>query len=414
LAQGNPTSMIELQQQRWEALIAHINKWFFEPDIEAFALALAVAKSHSFTGEGEKPVWLFVIGPPGTGKTALVIEALSAFSKTTIMSKISDKAFLSGFRPGGRAPKGKNSQNQPKSYSFLDRIGNSQILLFKDFTTLLTERPEVQATVMAQLRELWDGRLKREVGSLTEDLDWKGKLTIVAACTPALEHHWAASRALGERFMQVRLRTPEASRVQMAQLSERQRGHVAHINEELHRLVKAFISITRGAPPLKEMPEDMLYLADLVARVRVTVQRSHGKVVDVAEPEAPTRIAAAMGQVAQAHASLFYRNIEPADLKIARRMAIDTIPSRKWKLLELMPETGDISSAELAATSKIHPDILRVVMADLEAIGAVQRQATDSEMMEGTWWEFTEEFRELRRRAGLAPQSLASPAPSGI
>lgn len=398
--------MQELQEQRWAALVAHIKKWFRDPDIEAFELALSVAFSHYIGGKEEKPVWLHVIGPSGSGKTALVIEALSILSKTTVMSKITDKAFLSGFRPGGRAPKDKS-----KAYSFLDRIGSSQILLFKDFTTLLSERQDVQATVMAQLRELWDGELKKETGSLTEGLVWKGKVTILAACTPKLETHWSVGRALGERFLQVRLRGGD--RLGMAAASALQQGHREEIDDGLHKLTKAFASVTRGTPPLREMPLGMLHIADMVARLRATVERSYGKVTEVNEPEAPTRIAAAMGQVAQAHASLFYRpKITEDDLRIARRMALDTIPLKKLLVLDAIPDVGDISTTELITATKIHRDIIGNVLDDLEALQVLTRKASNpsSDMVEGTWWEFTDDFKEIRKAAG-AEKLLAAEEP---
>ena len=59
----------------FESLFEHIQKHFHEPDLQAARIILGTAYSH-FLEASSKPVWLFVVGAPSSGKTSITISAL--------------------------------------------------------------------------------------------------------------------------------------------------------------------------------------------------------------------------------------------------------------------------------------------------------------------------------------------------
>ncbi len=59
-------------------LMDHISKSFYKPDLQATRIILGTAFSHYFPRVD--PIWLFVVGPPSSGKTAITIEALSGLT----------------------------------------------------------------------------------------------------------------------------------------------------------------------------------------------------------------------------------------------------------------------------------------------------------------------------------------------
>jgi len=55
-------------------LYDHLEKWFYKPDLQATRIILGTAYSHYLPSKA--PTWLFVVGPPSSGKTAISITAL--------------------------------------------------------------------------------------------------------------------------------------------------------------------------------------------------------------------------------------------------------------------------------------------------------------------------------------------------
>src|SRR4030066_504804 len=80
------------------------------------------------------PVSLYLIGPPGSGKTE-ILNGLEGYHRTYHPSKITPNTLMSGY-----VEKGKHRQAEGKNdHSLLVRLTASgkNILGFKDFTTIL-------------------------------------------------------------------------------------------------------------------------------------------------------------------------------------------------------------------------------------------------------------------------------------
>ena len=52
---------------KMEELLEHIGKSFYKPDLQAARIILGTAFAHYFPRVD--PIWLFVVGPPSSGKT---------------------------------------------------------------------------------------------------------------------------------------------------------------------------------------------------------------------------------------------------------------------------------------------------------------------------------------------------------
>ena len=172
----------------WEKLTQHLEKWFHKPDLEALEAALSAAAAHPVI-QGD-PIWLFVQGPSGSGKTEIIVNALRLLPPySRVLGTINKNSMISFNRgiPGGELLNLATGPNGEKT----------GIFIFKDFTTMLSLREEERTEVISQMREIYDGEWVRSTGSGAQT--WKGKVTCVACCTPALETAWALKRDLGER-----------------------------------------------------------------------------------------------------------------------------------------------------------------------------------------------------------------------
>ena len=192
----------DLQKASWNALAEELNRWYYEPDLEALRIALSVARAHYH--QSNKAVWLFVIGPSGSGKTEICINALKAFTGELVngelpkveggtnvctISDLTDKALISGFMRAGKTD---------KRYSLLHYYGSSILALVPDFTSFIEKRTEEQKQIMSNLREVWDGEFGKHLGN-GKVPQWNGKLTLIAAGTEAVEKRWLVSTDLGNR-----------------------------------------------------------------------------------------------------------------------------------------------------------------------------------------------------------------------
>lgn len=232
-------------------LMDHISKSFYKPDLQATRIILGTAFAHYFPRVD--PIWLFVVGPPSSGKTAITIEALSGLTglfgpgkpwgphittkqgqadgKNTnpdlkdqeaveLLSTINSNTFLSHMQGKDQAPglleqivrgkpykdkkTGKTRYTESGHYEKNDThkmvVGNI-LCLIPDFTVMASMRREMRGEIMGQLRRIFDGQFEKKIGTAVTKI-WKGKMTMIAATTPVIDKYTSIDASLGERFIQ--------------------------------------------------------------------------------------------------------------------------------------------------------------------------------------------------------------------
>lgn len=329
--------------EAWNQLSDHLRKHFNEPDLDALRAMLAIAHSHYSDGD---PVWAFVIGASGSGKTSICINAISFWPKILIMSDITPKAFLPGGKDGF-------------TVGILETMGSSGILAFKDFTTILSQREDDRRVISSQLREIWDGSFSRNSGA--RRADWHGKVTVLAAVTPAIERSWSVGRELGERFMQIRWNSPQDS-VKTASMASDQKGMEAEIYGRTKKLGADFFKAAAPAkckPPhfAKGRQSRIHHLSVAIAQLRTHVVRdSHGKreIIDITSTEEPTRISKSLSTISCHHALLFRKElVDDDDLAVAMRVGMDSVPLTRSKLIHSIPLDAKIDLATICHFTKM-------------------------------------------------------------
>jgi hypothetical protein len=279
--------------------------------------------------------WLFLVAPPGTGKTTLSIMGSARLPQVVSLGGFTPNTFLSGFygrqEPGLLEKLGKTSE-QSGTYT---TVGDG-ILLAKDFTSVLSMRRETRAEILAQLREIHDGEFRRSFGT-GETKIWRGRVALIAAVTPVIDRHYGVFNVLGERFLQLRWHRPKSPRA--GQKAILQQGSEERIREVLQQSFKAVIenSLKRAPTISTQSRERIANLAELVAIARTYIFRnSFGRreIEYVPESEANTRIAKALAAIARGLASLNCREeVADEDLQDAFRVGLDTIPENRCRLL---------------------------------------------------------------------------------
>lgn len=373
-------------QETWTELTGWIDYWYQDADIEAIKLCLCASIAHYYPQQ--KPVWILLIGSAGSGKTELLIQSLRNLPEAHIISKVTPSCFLSGREKGGR----KNS--------LLYRHGDSQLWLFKDFTTFVSMHATERTVVASYLREIWDGEMVAETGS-GDTMEWKGKVTTIAVATPAFERHWSALSDLGERFMTVRWRTGDM--MAMMKKAGLQDGNEDTIRERLNLLVgELFEGRWQGEMsnpvPSGEFRDNISHLSTITARLRTHVARETGHsraIIDIPDSESPSRISGSLSKVARTNMDLFHRRTPgPEEYALVRRLAFDTIPQARLTILQTVPHTGEITCGSILYTTRLPRTSLQRQIEELEALNVLEHSTNP-----GDWSSrpvnITREFRAI-------------------
>jgi hypothetical protein len=365
----------------YTALAEFLTDNFYQPDLEALRAILAVCHSQY---EKDEPVWLFVIGAPSSGKTAIAINCVSALPNAQVTGDMTAKALLTGTKDGAQ-------------HSILNQLG-SGILAFKDFTTIISQRDEDKRVIAAQLREVYDGSFRRQTGQ--RDAIWNGKITVIAACTPAIERAWGLSRELGERFLQVRWASPDKP-LETARRARKQKGREHEIAKEMRSLTKDFFGkanfVGTPDPDFSDTLSDRIdHLATTVARLRAHVIRdSHGKrdIIEASTLEEPPRLAKSLGAIAIHHAHLFRRpEVTREDVAVALRVGLDSIPLSRARIVNNIPIDASIPADTIKHFTKMPPTTIDWNAQELAALGVID---ITTDALQDDHYKFTPEFLEV-------------------
>ena len=371
----------------WESLKSVLQEHHHQPDFEAVRVVYSAVAAHRLSGQ---PVWLMLVASPGSMKTEL-LEALSGLPGVHLVDRLTPNSLLSGQVGRSRAPA-----------SLLHRIGPDGILVFPDFSTVLSMSRDHRGAVLADMRRIFDGHLRRELGTAEHptEREWRGRLTFLVATTPDVDRHYSIFQTLGERFVMVRWHRPGGTEAALRAMGQnRQR-----VREELRNAVSAlFHSLPQRQPALPEKLEHRIAaLAEFVVVARTHVPRDGRtkEIIYIPEPEASTRLAQQLCQLAKGSALLAGREtVTDQDVAIVQRAGMDCIPTTRRKIIEVLMRGKHRSSIMLASSLKMAWSTYTYAKADLASLGLVD-SSFDHEQGETVQW-LTRQAKRLLREAGV-------------
>jgi hypothetical protein len=140
---------------------ATFRRWFGDGyDLDVLDVELCTLALERLDGD---PVWLLVVSGPGAAKTETV-QACTGAGALVTSTVSSDAALLSG---SPRRDRTKNATG-----GLLRRLGERGVLVIKDVTSILSMERNLRATVLAAMREIYDGYWERNLG--TDGGHWPG------------------------------------------------------------------------------------------------------------------------------------------------------------------------------------------------------------------------------------------------
>ncbi len=315
----------DVEQDEPALLVAHavFRRWLGESyDLTALDATLAAAAVERLDGD---PLWLLVVSGSGNAKTETV-AALSGAGAHVTSTITSEGALLSATS--------KKDAAKDATGGLLRKLGERGVLVVKDFTSILSMNRDTRASVLAALREVYDGRWERNVGTDGgRTLTWTGRLVVVGAVTTAYDTHHGVIAALGDRFALIRVDS-NLGRLDGGRQALLNVGSEVPMRAELAQAVAdvlADLDPTR-AVLTPDVMEHLLAWANVVTLARTAVERDYQGNPEYAHaPEAPTRFAKMLGQIVRGSLAL---GVEPDDaLAVALRVAGDSVPPLRLELL---------------------------------------------------------------------------------
>jgi hypothetical protein len=352
--------------------------------------ALAVAASTALDGD---PLWGMLIGPSSSGKTE-AIRALDTLAEP--IDEVTAPALLSWTH--GRKP-------QPTGV--LTRIGTRGLVTVGDFSTVLaTSDRGGRDQLFALLRRVYDGQVTRDLGNAPVPLRWSGRLTLLAACTPAIDNYVSHADQLGPRWLYYRL--PSASSAAKRATSRKARlraGQLAGSRRQAAELTGRLVGAAhRRVASVQLSPAAAEHLDDLAIVCcygRAVVPRNaYGRreIEGLAIVEEPPRLVAQLMLLARGLLALGLQ--EPAAVALCRRAALDSMPAVRRGLLQVLADAEEVTVSEAARRVGCHRHVARLALEELAAIGLAACPGLDEDL---------DDDPELPGRWAAHPWRLAGP-----
>ena len=350
------------------------------------------------------PCWLVIVAPSGGAKSEFInlIHSLAWTppgenedeQRVYPLSTLTAKTFMSGQKLIG------------KETSLLLQIANG-IITFKDLTSLLSEHKDERAVIMAQLREIYDGKYAKSFGT-GETLEWKGKITIIAGSTYAIHSMKQAYTAMGERFIFYNMIQPERLEAAKRTMENQEEGKMTEHRARLAGNMNEYLLDVLNHMPKElvkidnDLQKDMLDLAELATRARSDVQRNwmsrEQEITEVHPPEMPTRFAGQLQTIARAlmviaHHETGTMELLPHHKLILSKLALDSVTrTRRTAMIELS-KYEVLETAGLAAKLGFPTNSIRRWVEDLAALEIVDRERGSGP--KGDRWRIKTHYRNL-------------------
>lgn len=333
------------------------------------------------------PTWLFLVSGSSGGKSSL-LEALQEVKDTVYLDDMTGNTLISGAKKGGG-----------QEASFIYTIPPYGMLVMTDFTLLLDKDEETNKKIMSQLRLIYDGKFRKAYGT-GDTVPWRNQFGLIAGTTTAIYEKQQSFAALGERMVYYHMEQPDrekATEMALDNIKEKKLGR-----KEMVAAFAAYLKQFEKPKLPHQIPNEvknyLIKLSEMSTRARSAVARKKyhrdNPITQTHDLEMPMRMALQLLNVGYGLAALNEnKELAPEDYNLLYKAAIDSIPSERKKLMEVM--TGfmstDISGA--AARLGLPYDTVKHTMEDLSALGLVTQYKSAAQGR--FFYELDLKYREL-------------------
>jgi hypothetical protein len=353
-------------QPIWKQIREPFERWLSLPNYDVVDVVAATVIANRLKGE---PLWVAIVGASSSGKTE-VVRALEGVQRVHQVDNFTTATLASGYST--ESARGKRKEDYGLLKKMMD--GRPHIITINDFSTVLKGRYDVRDKVMSQLRRLYDGKFDASYGN-DVNLDWKGKIGIIACSTGVYDREMGAQSAFGDRFLVCRTITGDA--VQIAEKSGRNSADSENMRAELRKAMKLIDKVRIPKTELKLPLGVRTLIARLtafVARARTQVPRDQRSraIVGMPEIEGTGRASAQLHQLLRG--LMVLRNVKTVselEVEIIERVALGTIPTLRMEVIKAISSRG-AEEIEIEAVTGLPRTVLYRVLEELQMVGLVK------------------------------------------
>jgi len=417
-----PEAKQQPRQSKWRTaptlddVYTEFKRWLYLDSTDGIDVMLATAVSQHIDGE---PVWLFIVGPPGSAKTE-TLSSLSWVENVYMTSSVTPHSLISGANWKDSA--------DPSLIPKLD----GKVMVIKDFTSILSMRDNEKDEIFGILRDAYDGKCGKEFGNGVVRR-YESRFTILAAVTPSIYAMSSSHAALGERFLKFGIGDNLVHRDEDAIIDRA----ITNINQEttmrddLADVVHAFLTKRIGLakiphhalpvlPPALRLR--IIALARFGARMRGTVTRdTYRNDIITSRPSAEvgSRLGKQLAKLSQALAVVRQRHaVTVEDYRLVKKVMLDTIPQRTEDLLRQMlmacPTVNDTMTAhDIVAKTRYPQMTVGRILQDLTVLDIVKKVVHRTGVHgNASSWTLSPYIRDVIDKAGLykTEEELTRPA----
>ena len=345
--------------------LAVFDRWLLLKNHTSVLAVLGAAAANMLPGD---PIWLGLIGPPSSGKNE-ILDALSGLPFVARVSTLTVPGLLSG-TPRQR-------QSQGAAGGLLRQITNPGVIVCKEFSSILSMRPDTRNELLAALREIYDGHWTRYLGSDGgKVLAWSGKIGLLMGATPRIDEYHNVIASMGDRFLFTRIEPVMKGQLRKA-IKHRGPANTQMRKELTDAVSKLFAHARQSFQPLNEEELKRLdQLVLLVVHLRGAVNRDFKtrELETVYSAEGPARIGLALEQL---FSGLLTLGVDRAKaFHVISAVAMDSTPPNRRRIysyLRSLKPGASATTSEVATHAKLPTLAVRRTLEELEAYDLVRR-----------------------------------------
>jgi len=392
-----------------EDVFTAFKKWLYLDNTDTISIMLASVVSQQIEGE---PIWMFLVGPPGSAKTE-TLNSLSLLDHIYMTSSLTPHSLISGANwKDGMDP------------SLIPKL-DGKVMVIKDFTSILSLRDTEKDEIFGILRDAYDGKCGKEFGNGVVR-NYVSRFTMLAAVTPSIYALSSSHTALGERFLKFAVgdNLHHAHEQDVVSRAIDNIDDEVQMRKEMAESVRYFLQdkisvrhIEKAGLPIltPEMKTRIIYLARWGARMRGSITRDAYRndiVTSRPSAEVGSRLGKQLAKLAQSLAIIHGNpQVTKREYNLVRKVMVDTIPQRiedilhaTWKETQNPPHV--VTSQYLAGVTRYpHATITRILQ-DMNVLNIVERVTMAKQ---GAGWKLSEYILGL-----LTPSEIYSSEPPPV
>lgn len=354
------------------------------------------------------PVWLMIVAPSSGGKTEILMSFTEIMKETLkmtqVVSDISPNSFISGMK------------SYEGDHSLLLKMPKEGgMLLFKDFTSILTKRKEDRAMIMSQLREIYDGSYTRVMGNGSKT--WEGRVGVIGGCTPAIYSAMQEFSVMGERLMLYQMLQPDRKKALRFVINKEKTGENGDAAQKaaMKEYIESIFAEIEGKEMSKfilaeDTEDELIDVADFCTIARSGVEwndranHGAGAIARLPSKEMPFRAVKQLMRIAKALVVMNLHDgakgtLTAIDRQILYKIAFDSIPDMRRKAMQVIAAyQGGATAASIAMEMALPTDSARRFLEELNALGIIERNQSETTKANVEVWKMKLEYALVVRK----------------